>query len=56
MFNIFTLIQEIFFGKECNATKIGLTCFKCEETTEKPQPQKISKEVKLSELMKKSSC
>ena len=54
MFNIFSLIQEIFFGKEVNATQVGLSCFKDATQIEQPKQKRVTKDIKISELMKKS--
>ena len=56
MVNIISLLQEIFLGKEDNSIKVGLTCFKTKETPIERKGKNIPKELKLSELMKKSRC
>lgn len=59
MGNIISFFQEIFMMKEDNSTKIGLANYREEKT---PAEKRTSvknhtpKELKLSDLMRKSSC
>jgi hypothetical protein len=58
MFNILTLLQEIFMLKEDTHTKVGLSSFK-DNTTPVEKPQKRTyhapKELKISELIRKGT-
>ena len=57
MGNIFSLLQEIFMGKENSTTKVGLSGFKETITPIERPAKKVSapKELKLSDLMRKGS-
>lgn len=55
MNEIIEFFKEIFMIREPK-TKIGLSQFKETDTiVEKPKPEKIQKEVKLSDLMRRSA-
>jgi len=59
MGNILSILQEIFMLKENNSVQIGLSCYKQENSNPSERPQKKAttpKELKLSDLMRKSSC
>ena len=59
MENIISFFQEIFMLKESNSTKIGLADFRAEKTPVEKKVSKVNhtpKELKLSDLMRKSSC
>ncbi len=59
MGNIFAILQEIFMMKENNSTKIGLTEFKqnpySEQKVQKKKKEPVAKELKISDLMRRSS-
>lgn len=55
MVNIISLFQEIFLGKEVSSIKVGLSEFKEVSLPVKNKSKNVAKELKLSELMKKSS-
>jgi len=60
MENIFTILQQIFLGKEDKSVKVGISEFrkntipsiKKKHSFKKTPPQQL----KISELMRKSSC
>ncbi len=59
MENIISFFQEIFMLKENNSTKIGLADFRAEKTPVERKVSKVNhtpKELRLSDLMRKSSC
>ena len=59
MGNIFAILQEIFMMKENNSTKIGLTECKqnpySEQKVQKKKKEPVAKELKISDLMRRSS-
>ncbi len=60
MENIFTILQQIFLGKEDKSVRVGISEFKKntiptiqkKRTFKKTSPQQL----KISELMRKTSC
>lgn len=59
MGNIISLLQEIFMLKENDTAKIGLSCYKQNESPVERKPRAkapMPKELKLSDLMRRESC
>lgn len=59
MGNILSILQEIFMMKENNSVKIGLSEFKTnpfpEQRVQKKKKEPVAKELKISDLMRRSS-
>ena len=56
MQEIISFFQEIFFGKNADTMKVGLTQFKQETPVEKPKKvaSKSTSDIKISDLMRRS--